>query len=170
MTEQHDEPYDDEPTAGDGEDDRRDRRQRPTAGGGRALRSAPEPLRFSGEEARDTTGDQRAFIIEDPETGEDLTPVLYAYRPKQWMLLKIGDAEGQEQIDLFLEEVMDEESATYLRDRFEDPDDDFDVDALAPTIEGLIGLWYGRPTGRQRGSAGRRGNPRSGRRSTVRRR
>jgi hypothetical protein len=142
-----------------GRDDLRTRRNRD-----------PEPLRFAGEEERDKTGDHRAFIIEDPETGEDLTPILNAYRPKQWMLLKIGEAQGQEQIDLFMDEVMDPESADYLRDRFDDPDDDFDVDALAPTIQGLIGLWYGRPTGRSGGSQRQRGNARSGRRSTVRRR
>jgi hypothetical protein len=164
------EPDDDRPRGRRRDDDRDDDLEatdRPRRGPGRR---EPEPLRFSGDEQRDKTGDERAFIIEDPDTGDALTPVLYAYRPKQWMLLKIGEASGQEQIDLFLDEVMDGESADYLRARFEDPDDDFDVDSLAETITGLLGLWYGRPTGRPSGSRGRRGNPRSGRRSTVRRR
>lgn len=139
-------------------DDLRDRRSR-----------EPEPLHFGGDEARDKTGDHRTFIITDADDNP-LTDVLHAYRCKQWMLIKIAQAEGQDQVDLFLDEVMDEESADYLRDRFDDAEDDLDVDHLAPAIEGLVGLWYGRPTGRQSGSSRRRGNPRSGRRSTVRRR
>lgn len=129
----------------------------------------PAPLHFGGEEERDKTGDHRTFVLVDSED-QPMTDVLNAYRCKQWMLIKIAQAEGQEQLDLFLDEVMDEESADYLRDRFDDPDDDLDVDHLAPAIEGLVGLWYGRPTGRSAGSSRRRGNPRSGRRSTVRRR
>jgi hypothetical protein len=129
----------------------------------------PEPLHFGGEEARDKTGDHRPFVLTDADD-QPMTEVLHAYRCKQWMLIKIAQAEGQDQVDLFLDEVMDEESADYLRDRFDDPQDDLDVDALGPAIEGLVGLWYGRPTGKPRGSSTRRGNPRSGRRSTVRRR
>jgi hypothetical protein len=139
-------------------DDLRDRRDR-----------EPAPLHFGGEEARDKTGDHRTFVLVDADD-EPLTEVLHAYRCKQWMLIKIAQAEGQDQVDLFLDEVMAEESADYLRDRFDDAEDDLDVDHLAPAIEGLVGLWYGRPTGRQPGSSRRRGNPRSGRRSTVRRR
>lgn len=139
-------------------DDLRDRRDR-----------EPDALRFGGEEARDKTGDHRTFVLTDADD-EAMTDTLHAYRCKQWMLIKIMQAEGQDQVDLFMDEVMDEESAEYLRDRFDDPEDELDVDHLAPAIEGLIGLWYGRPTGRQPGSSRQRRNPRSGRRSTVRRR
>jgi hypothetical protein len=141
-----------------GRDDLRDRRDR-----------EPDALRFGGEEERDKTGDHRPFVLVDADD-EPMTETLHAHRPKQWMLIKIAQADGQDQLDLFLDEVMDEESADYLRDRFDDPDDDLDVDHLAPAIQGLVGLWYGRPTGKQPGSSGRRGNARSGRRSTVRRR
>lgn len=175
MTERDDGPDDRGPDEGD---DDRPRRVRDT--GERRVREGddlarvrqdrePEPLHFGGEEARDKTGDYRPFVITDADD-EPLTEVLHAYRCKQWMLIKIAQAEGQDQVDLFLDEVMDEESAEYLRDRFDDPKDELDVDHLAPAITGLVGLWYGRPTGRQPGSSRRRGNPRSGRRSTVRRR
>lgn len=180
-----DDEYDDGP-AGEGPDDRDAgqqgdddrprgaRRQRPPVRPADDLERVrrdrePEPLHFGGEEARDKTGDHRPFVLVDAND-DPMTEVLHAYRPKQWMLIKIAQAEAAEQVDLFMDEALDDETADYLRDRFDDAEDDLDVDHLAPAIEGLIGLWYGRPTGRPSGSSRRRGNPRSGRRSTVRRR
>jgi hypothetical protein len=125
-------------------------------------------LRFEVEEDR-ARGPATRFTIGDDPT------VLLARRPKAALIMKLfrlaesgSPIEQLQSIDLFVDMVLDGESADYLRDRFEDPADEWDYDVLTPVVKALTAQWFGRPTGRSPGSS-RRPN-RSGRRSTARRR
>jgi hypothetical protein len=121
---------------------------------------------------RDRTNDLVHFQLDDDDT------VLVANRPKQAALLNVAKAVGglddadelgaAGMLDDLLDKIIDADSAAYLRERFDDPDDDLDLDVLEPIMKQLIGLWYGRPTGRRPGSSG--SPQRTGKRSTVRRR
>lgn len=125
-----------------------------------------EVLRFAVEEDR-ARGPETRFQI-----GDDLT-ILVARRPKAALIMKLyrltesaSMVQQLESIDVFIDTTMDADSAAYLRDRFEDPDDEWDYDVLTPVIKALTAQWFDRPTGRS--SASSRRPSRSGRRSTVR--
>jgi hypothetical protein len=111
----------------------------------------------------------------------ELTPfevdgeVFYAVKPKGGMMLNlavranmVGDEMAQAQlVDDFLTMIMDSESGSEdrLRERLDDPDDNFDVDHLTIIINGLQAVWgKGQSTKSPRSSARRR---RTGPRSTA---
>lgn len=120
---------------------------------------------------RDNTHRVVHFTLDDDPT------VLVAIRPKQAALLQVAKTAGAlddadqlgavGMLDDLLERLLDAESLAYLRERFDDEDDDLDLDVLEPIMKQLIGLWYGRPTGRPGASA--RSQRKIGKRSTVRR-
>ena len=132
------------------------------------------------------TGPAEAMVIKTPEhDGEgaiipfrldDDEKVLVAVRPKMAILVRVLAALGDDsnpmkqaiELERLLDKVVDEDSATYLRERFLDPEDDLDLPVLGPVIETLVGKWYGGPTGKRPGSPGSRS--RSGPSSTGRRR
>ena len=138
---------------------------------------APEPeedatvLQFAGAETdRDKTNDHVPFQLGDDPT------IYHGKRPKMAVLLKVAavlddDTDPLKQATSFndlIEKVLEPESAEALHERLLDEDDDLDLDS--PGIENmfqtLVGLWYGRPTGKR--PALRGSQPRTGRRSTVR--
>jgi hypothetical protein len=107
---------------------------------------------------------------------------LRAYKPKTWLLVELAEAAESnpiEQVKVFVKymnDVMDDDSVQYLRNRLGDPEDTFDVEHLVPLMHWLIEQFGGkegsakRPTGRRtgspgtpgktgRGSQGRSGNP-----------
>lgn len=123
----------------------------------------------------DTGADQEqpAESFRKPFTIDSDPTILWATRPKQAILLKlarglVGDNESAqvEVFDLFLDEVLDPESAEYLRGRLEDKDDKLDIPHLMVPLQALVGLWYGRPTKSQ--AASRPSPRRTGKGSTVR--
>lgn len=127
-----------------------------------------EVLHFDGPRVEPTERATVPFRIgDDPR-------ILYSRRPKYAIimrLLRITESKDPTVqytlVDEFLEAALDTGSRDYLRDRFEDPDDEWDYEVLIPVIEQLGGRWFpGVPPGRSGGS-GRTQN-RSGRRSTVR--
>lgn len=131
----------------------------------------PEVLQFAGAATdRDKTNDHVAFQLADDET------VYHARRPKMAVLLRVVRVLGDDTdemaqaaaFDDLLERVLEPESAEALRNRLEDDDDDLDLDSpgIANMFQTLVGLWYGRPTGRQ--PASRRSPSRTGKRSTGR--
>jgi hypothetical protein len=113
-----------------------------------------------------------AFQLDDDDT------VLHATRPKQAVLMKVaqatiietpGGVPGMAQIQAYtglMDKVFTPETIEYLNARWDDDDDDLDMDCLDPIFTALVGLWYGGPTGSQAASA--RSRPRSGKRSTAR--
>lgn len=118
---------------------------------------------------------------QDRDTTNDLVPVdfdgvmIYGERPKMAVLLKVVQVmmdatnpllQGQALVE-FVPSVLDEESAAHVQARLEDPDDPLDLDnpAILSLFQGLIGLWYGRPTGKPPVLRDRL--PRSGKRSTA---
>lgn len=106
---------------------------------------------------RDRSNDRVSFTLDDD------TEVLYAIRPKQATLFKLIKGLGNlDNVDDFLASaalvemlwlVLDPDSKAYLETRFEDEDDDCDLDIVEPVIKALVGLWYRRPTGRPSGSS-----------------
>lgn len=116
---------------------------------------------------RDTSGDRVPFQIDDDPT------VLWAVRPKKSVLMNLAkSADTKDEsalvflIDLYLDDVLDPESAEYVKARLDDREDVLDLDFIGPLNQALVGRWYGRPTTSQRGSAS---SPRrTGRASTVR--
>lgn len=134
----------------------------------------PTPLNFSRTpEAIEAIEhrDRVPFTLDDDDT------IFWATKPKTAVLLNLGvaaantvltdDDESKLRLyDLWIDSVLDDESGRYLRRRFFDRDDTWDVDMLDPVMEALGQRWYARPTGGQSGSAGL---PRTtGRRSTGR--
>lgn len=102
--------------------------------------------------------------------------ILVSYRPKYgsvMALLRLAEskdpAEQFKLVDVFMDVALDADSADYLRDRFEDPEDEWDYDVLVPVIQRLTGVWF--PKSQRGSSPGGRATPRrTGRGSTVRRR
>lgn len=138
-----------------------------------------EPLKFSTtpDTPRDTTGDRIPFQLDDDET------MLWAERPKMATLLQLTgsiqqilDPTANLNIQLgaaaaiqdFVNVCFDGPTRVYLQERFDDPDDQLDITDLMPVVQHFVGRWYGRPTGSLSGSSG--GRPKSGKRSTARRR
>lgn len=111
---------------------------------------------------------------------DDDPTVLHATRPKMAVLLKAAQAvmvddqpgdvvPGAAQIGVFvslMDKMFTPETVDYLNARWDDNDDDLDVDCLGPIFQALVGLWYRRPTGSP--AASQRPRPRSGKRSTAR--
>lgn len=106
-------------------------------------------------------------LVAKDDNGDDvLSPPLVAVRPKQAVLLAAAQAvmmgsqpdevmPGSSQVMAFLslqDEMFDPDTRAYLQERWDDPDDDLDVDVLEPIFQALVGLWYGRPTGSPAGS------------------
>lgn len=120
---------------------------------------------------RDTSQDRPPFRLGDDDT------VLIGKRPKLAVLLKLmnvmnNDADPMAQaagLDQFIDRVLTDESAAYLRSRLEDEDDDLDLDSpgFSMMFQYLVGLWYAGPTGSPAGSP--RSRTRTGQRSTGRR-
>lgn len=118
----------------------------------------------------DHTQDVVPFYLNDDDT------VLYAKRPKKAKLLTVvqqvnaldstvDDLQGAGMLDGIMKMILTEESVEYLDSRFQDEDDDLDLDVLGPIFKRLVELWYGGPTGGRRASSPR---PRpAGRRSTA---
>lgn len=95
-----------------------------------------------------------------PFTLDDDPTILWAIKPKTAVLLNLGAVaaralEQDDQLiilalyDMFMDTVLDDDSAEYLRGRFHDPADSYDFEMLDPVMEALLGRWYRRPTGRQ---------------------
>jgi hypothetical protein len=133
----------------------------------------PEVVRFdAATEPRDRSQDRIPFALGDDDT------VMYAVRPKVVILMDVAaslaDSEnvfGQARaVNEFIDKILDDDSRLYLRERFDDPDDDMDLDNddLISAMEYVVGRWYGRPTGSRPGSPEPRS--RSGKRSTAKRR
>jgi hypothetical protein len=127
----------------------------------------PAPVRFDAPARENRDGDVIPFYL-----GEDDT-VLIARRPKMAALMNLAkglesdnDLEKVRVFDEFLDTVLEPESAEYLRDRFDDPEDDLDLDALDKPLQYLVGRWYKRPTGSR--PASQRSPRRTGKASTVR--
>lgn len=128
-----------------------------------------EPIQFQTKRrsAEEKAGDVVLWQLDDDDT------VLTARRPKMAVLLELVQGlESESQIeqvnvfDRFLDQVLDEDSAEHLRERFRDPEDDLDMDSLDGPLQYLVGKWYNRPTGSRR--AGAASPRRTGRASTVR--
>ena len=128
-----------------------------------------EVLQFAGaDEDRDRSNDHVPFQLAGDDT------IYEARRPKIAVLLRCVKALGDDQDELaqvaafddLLDRILEPESAAALRERLEDDDDDLDLDSpgIANMFQTLVGLWYGRPTGRR--PASRRSPSRTGRRST----
>lgn len=109
---------------------------------------------------------------DEPTKGAKL---LTGRRPKSWVLMQLAIVDPNTKdmgtianvLNTFLDHVLDQESRDYVRSRFLDPDDDWDVDMLLPVINACKARWYGgRPTGRATGSSGSPGS--HGTRSTGR--
>lgn len=100
----------------------------------------------------------------------------YAKRPKGGQLMALArgmqDADNMTEIeqvqilDSFLDLCLDADTAAALRDRMEDPEDNFDVDDLIPLIDALQAVWGKGPAARPRSSSSRRRT--TGRASTAR--
>jgi len=131
----------------------------------------PEVLQLAGAtEGRDKTNDLVPFRLGDDDT------VYTARRPKMAVLLRVAATLDDDtnplaqaaSFEALLGKILTPDSAAAIRERLEDDDDDLDLDS--PGIENLfqtmLGLWYGGPTTKRRGSAG--SQSRTGRRSTVR--
>lgn len=140
----------------------------------------------------DETPDGEVLRFEDPTVGQEPvkpTPftigddptILYALRPKKQYLLNFAVivgaldekdatpetlARGMAMLGDFLDRILLPESRDYLTARFDDPEDPWDIDVLTPTVQGLVGLWFARPTGSRAGSSGTRRN--ASKRSTAR--
>lgn len=120
------------------------------------------------------------IILTTPERARVLTTVdldgetLHAVKPKGGQMLAMARAiEGlpddlaeMKLIDSFLELCMDEPSRDRLRERLDDPEDDFDLDTLTELMDRLKEAWADRPTGPSRSSSPPR--KRTGRASTAR--
>lgn len=115
---------------------------------------------------RDRSNDKVSFTLDDDPT------ILWAVRPKQATLFRLVKGLGNlEKVDDFVASaalvemlwlVLETESKVYLQARFDDEDDEADLDVVQPIIESLMGLWYRRPTGRpgaSSGSSNRTGKP-----------
>lgn len=110
------------------------------------------------------------------DTMDDDEEDLHAVRPKQAVLVRVvtdlGDLDGMDglaaagALDAIMRKVFDADTVAYLDERFQDEEDDLDLDVLEPILKALIGVWYGGPTGRRPGSSGPQRQ--RGRRSTVR--
>lgn len=112
-----------------------------------------EPTNFTTPE-RDTSDARFPFTLNDDPT------ILWAVRPKTAILLRLGQTasaaedSGDKRVlislyDQFMDTVLDPSSATYLREQFEDPESELDVDALDPVLTACLGKWYGGPTRRK---------------------
>lgn len=93
--------------------------------------------------------------------------VLTGRRPKAAVLMQLAIVDPNTKdlgtiahvINTFLDHVLDKPSRDFVRSRFLDPDDDWDVDMLVPVIQACKARWYGgRPTGRATGSSGSPGS------------
>jgi len=131
----------------------------------------PDPMEFT---SPDRERERTLFRID----GEDF----YALKPKGGQMLRLGiEAAAIQQrtggtgdvdlsdaliIDGFMDTCFEPETTDRLRERLEDPDDNFDIDTLMEVMQALERAWGRRPTGRSGGSSQRR--PRSGRTSTAR--
>lgn len=133
-------------------------------------------FRVDAEDEDTPTLDPDEFPFTLGRAGEPVegAKVLIARRPKAAVLMRLASVDPHTKdlstmvrvIDTFLDHVLDKESREYVRGRFDDPDDDWDVDLLVPVINACKARWYGRPTGRATGSSG---SPNSrGKRSTAR--
>lgn len=119
---------------------------------------------------RDKTNDRVPFRL----AGDDR--VYVGSRPKMAVLLtlvsKMGDDSDEFKqaaaFDQMLEKVLEPESAAAIRARLNDEKDALDLDSpgIINMFQTLVGLWYGRPTGRP--AASRRPSSRTTRRSTAR--
>lgn len=128
-------------------------------------------LQFAGAETdRDTSNDHVQFHLGDDPT------IYHAKRPKMAVLLKAAavlddDTNPLAQATSFndlIAKVLEPESAEAVHARLQDEDDDLDLDSpgIKNMFQTLVGLWYGRPTGKR--PALRGSQARTGRRSTVR--
>lgn len=133
-------------------------------------------LQFGGAETdRDKSNDHVAFMLGDDDEDPN---VYHAQRPKMAVLLQIAavlddDTNPMAQAGAFdglLDEILDTESVELIRARLRDKDDDLDLDSpgIVNMFQTLVGLWYGRPTGKPRASRG--SSSRTAKASTVRRR
>jgi hypothetical protein len=139
------------------------------------------------DEAEETGGTVLTFTTPTVDPGtkvvpfrldsmDDDEPDLHAVRPKQAKLVDIvkglGDLDNIDGLaaagvmDDLMRKVFDADTLDYLDGRFQDDDDDLDLDVLEPILKALIGVWYGGPTGRRPGSSG--SPKRNGARSTGR--
>lgn len=125
-----------------------------------------------GDEDEDTDPDVFQFTLGRRDEPTQGAKVLTGRRPKSWVLMQLAIVDPNTKdmgtianvLNTFLDHVLDQESRDYVRSRFLDPDDDWDVDMLLPVINACKSRWYGgRPTGRATGSSGSPGShgPRS---------
>lgn len=136
-----------------------------------------QPVRIGGAASgRDTTLDRFPFYL-----GATDETVLIGTRPPIATLLRLVSVMQDEgnvmamaaAYNEFLDEVLDEPSAAYLRKRMEDKDDELDLDHpdLHEMFKHLVAVWYGGGgPGRPTGGRGASSPPSSttGKRSTAR--
>ena len=137
---------------------------------------------------QEPTGHQDGVLVfttpkSDPGTAvvqfqlDDDPEVLTALRPKKAKLVKLIGGMGKLDevdnlqaagiLDDLMRIVFDADTVAYFDARFDDDDDDCDLDVLEPILTQLIEVWFpGGPTGGRRGSSPT--PPRTGPRSTVR--
>jgi hypothetical protein len=122
----------------------------------------------------------KPIIITTPERTRVTTTVdldgetLHAIMPKAGQMLAMtraieglpDDLAEMKLIDSFLELCLDEPSRDRLRERLDDPEDDFDLDTLTDLMNQLKEVWADRPTGPSTASSQR--PRRTGRASTAR--